>query len=299
MNLCSERVVKKILKQHNLKPAQRLGQNFLIARKVLKKIVQAANLSPRDTVLEVGPGLGTITQELAQKAKEVIAVEKDPRMGKILEETLKGLENVEVVRGDILHLLNSKLKARSSKPPLKTKNYKIVANLPFYLTARLIRKFLENSKAPSEMILVVQKEVAQRLCPPPLKLRRASVKPPRMNLLAIAVRFYAEPKIIAPVPKTAFWPRPEVDAAIVKFRVRSLKFKVERELFFNIVRAGFAQPRKKLINNLSSRLAVNKKEVRQWLKRCKIEQDARAENLTLKEWLLLTNSPPFRQHLGR
>ena len=267
-----------MLEKYKIHPLKGLGQNFLVNKGAVKMVINAADIKPDEVILEVGPGLGALTEELAKKAKKVIAVEKDRKMVEILKETLKGFENIEIVRGDIL-----KLKLQIPKP------YKIVANLPFHLTAPVIRKFLESANTPEEMILVVQKEVGQRICS----------KVPDMNLLAVSVQFYAEAKIIDYIPRKSFWPRPKVDAAIIKIQITKSKLqnfakfglaKEKTDLFFKVVRAGFSQPRKQLINNLSQGLKLNRVKVEGWLKKNGIHSTQRAETLTLKDWIKLTKS---------
>ena len=256
-----------MLKKYQLRPSKGLGQNFLIDKKVLGKIIEAAELKPEDTVLEIGPGIGTLTQELAKKVKKVIAVEKDKRMVEILKETLKDFKNVKIVKADI----------RNWK--LKTENYKLVGNLPFYLTAPVIRQFLELPKArPWEMVLVAQKEVAERIC----------ANPPKMNLLAVSVQFYSKPEVVYFVSKKSFWPQPEVDAAILKIQILKTKFQnINKDLFFKIVKSGFSQPRKQLINNLSNGLDADKIKTEAWLRENNIQPSQRAETLTVKEWIKL------------
>ena len=187
------------------KPNKRLGQNFLISQKVLQRIIQTAELSKKDTVLEIGPGLGTLTQALAQRVKKVIAIEKDKRMVEILKDVLGDYKNVEIIQGDILKDSPSdtvlpKHKDCIRRTVLDAPKYKVVANIPYYLTSPLIRLFLESIKPPQEMVLLIQKEVAQRICS----------RPPKMSLLAIAVQFYSQPKIISYVSKKSFWPQPRV-----------------------------------------------------------------------------------------
>lgn len=273
IDLCSKKTIKKILKNSHLSPSKRLGQNFLIDKVVLQKILTHANLQPQETILEVGAGVGTLTFNLAKKVKKVIAIEKDQRLCQILRETLKNLKNVEILQGDILKLLNSQLQ-------LKARDYKVVANLPFYLTAPVIRKFLESPSPPKEMILTVQKEVAQRIC----------AKPPKINLLALSIQFYATPKIINYISKKSFWPSPKVDSALIKLKTKK-KFKNEnaKRIFFLLVKAGFSHPRKKLINNLSQTLGVEKKKILKWLKNAKLKEDIRAESLGLEDWFSLVN----------
>ncbi len=248
---------------------------------VLKKIMAAANLQKEDIVLEIGPGIGTLTQEIAKKAKKVIAVEKDPRMIEILKEILKGLKNVTVVKGDILELLTSDVN-KFVDIGCQQIEYKIVANLPYYIVAPVIRKFLEAKYPPKEMVLMVQKEVAQRIC----------ARPPKMNLLAVSVQFYAQPKIISYVSKKSFWPQPKVDGAIIKIRIKNqeLRIKNNKDLFFRVVKAGFAHPRKQLINNLSKGLKIDKQKVRTWLLKNKIQPSQRAQTLTVENWAQLTKN---------
>ena len=272
MDLTSKTFIKNLLKKYGAQPSKRFGQNFLISKSVLKKIIETAALSPRDIVLEIGPGIGNLTQELAKRAKKVMAIEKDPKMVEILKETVGNLKNTEVVQGDILKL----------KFPIP-KNYKVVANLPYYIVSPVIRKFLEavNVK-PQSMVLMVQKEVAQRIC----------AKPPDMNLLAISVQFYSKPEIVSYVSKKSFWPQPKVDSAIIKIipRKSALKIRVNPLLFFRIVKLGFSHPRKQLINNLSTGLKIDREKIKTWLLKNRIKPTQRAETLTIKEWVKLVKN---------
>jgi len=271
MNLLSPTTIKELLSQHNIKPSKHLGQNFLIDQKTLNTIIETANLSSKDTVLEVGPGIGTLTQELAKKAGKVIAIEKDSTMVEILKETLKDFKNVEIIQGNALKFSYS----------LPTTHYKLVANIPYYLTSPLIRKLLESENQPSEIILMVQKEVAQRMC----------ANPPKMSLLAVSVQFYAKPEIISYVSKNCFWPAPKVDSAIIKItplkEVRGGRTPAD---FFKIVKAGFSQPRKQLLNNLSKSLKKDKKSIEAWLLKNNINPQQRAQTLTIENWIDLTKS---------
>ena len=292
MDLTSLKVIKNLLERYDSRPFKGWGQNFLIDKQVLKKIIDAANLKKSDIVLEIGPGIGTLTHELAKRAKKVISVEKDKKMVEILKETLKDFDNVEVVRGDILKSNIQNLISNTS--------YKIVANLPYYVVAPVIRKFLECNEVecnearprymPRYMILMVQKEVAQRICS----------KPPDMNLLAVSVQFYvhphtkfgvgARPEILFYVSKNSFWPRPKVDGAVIKIipRESAFKIRVNPLLFFKIVKAGFSHPRKQLCNNLANGLKLNKAQVRNWLLKNGVQPSQRAETLKIKDWLNLT-----------
>jgi 16S rRNA (adenine1518-N6/adenine1519-N6)-dimethyltransferase len=261
-----------------------LGQNFLIDRLVLKKIIDSADLQPNDIVLEIGPGIGTLTLELAKRVKKVIAVEKDKRMVEILKETLKDLKNIEIIKEDILKL---------DPKPYTLKSYKIVANLPYYIVTPVIRKFLELTETRSlSMVLMVQKEVAQRILakPPAFGEVRPSGRP-KMNLLAVSVQFYAKPEILFYVSKKSFWPQPKVDSAIIKIsKTKNQKPKEFKDLFFKIVKVGFSQPRKQLINNLSKELKIEKEKVKEWLQKNKIQPTQRAETLSIEDWIKLTKS---------
>lgn len=276
MNLASKKAIQNLLKKYQVRPSKRLGQNFLIDKRVITKLIGAANLKPKNIILEIGPGIGNLTQKLAKKVKKVIAVEKDQKMVEILKETLKDYENVEIIKGDIL-----KLDPRTYN--LKPKIYKVVGNLPFYLTAPVIRKFLETVEVkPRQMTLVVQKEVGQRIC----------ARTPDMSILAVSVQFYAKPEIIGYISKKSFWPSPKVDSAILQIAplISTDRKSINADLFFKIVKAGFSQPRKQLINNLSRGLKFNREEVKDWLLKNNIQPNQRAETLTIGDWISLTKN---------
>ena len=277
MNLASKSAIKNLLRKHQIQPSKRLGQNFLIDKRVIRKIIWTANPQPDDIILEIGPGTGVLTQELAKKTKEIIAIEKDPRMIEILKETLKDFKNVKIIQEDILKIQNANLKIQNSDS-----KFKIIGNLPFYLTAPVIRKFLESSDGkPKEMVFVVQKEVSQRICS----------KPPKTNLLAVSVQFYAKPKIISYISKKSFWPQPKVDSAIIKITPHIKRAdKLFNEKFFQVLKAGFSQPRKQILNNLSKMLKLEKEKVRSWLLKEGFQPSQRAETLKVKDWIKLTRS---------
>jgi len=247
-------------------PKKILGQHFLIDKKALSKIIQSAELSPQDIILEIGPGLGQLTFALAPKVKKIIAIEKDKRLFEILKEKTKK-RKIKLILGDILKIFPEKL-------PLKTQKYKVVANIPYYLTSNLIRRLLEAKNPPQLIVLLVQKEVAQRIC----------AKPPQMNLLAVAVQYLAQPKIIAYVSKKSFWPRPQVDSAILKIIPQRKKLVQKRKKFFQIVKAGFVHPRKLLLNNLAQELKINKEKLVQIFTQLGFDLKLRAEALSVGEW---------------
>lgn len=267
---------KELLKKSKISPSRGLGQNFLVNRRILKKIIGLSGLSKNDIVLEIGPGTGILTLELAKNAKKVISVEKDLRIIPVLKEALKEVKNVEIIQGDILKII-----PRQNNYWWGNKNYKVIANIPYYLTSPLIRKLLEAKNRPREIILMVQKEVAQRIC----------AQPPKMNLLAVSVQFYAYPKILSYVSKESFWPKPKVDSAIIRIVPGKKHQKINNiNLFFKIVRAGFSQPRKQIINNLSNGLKWSKEDIRGWLLKNNISPASRPENLTLGDWQSMVKS---------
>lgn len=278
----SKVIAKADLPLTGFKPAKWMGQNFLIDRGVLKKIVEAGELNKDDVIVEVGPGFGALTFKLAERAKKVIAAEKDKNLAKILKERLleNKISNVQAVEGDIL-------KFNPNVWKLEIENWKLLGNIPYYITAPLIRKFLESKRKPSIMVLMVQKEVAQRICAKPAKNQ--------MSLLAVSVQFYAEPKIIAYVSKKSFRPSPKVDSAIIKIVVKKPKDlpKIDSKLFFKIVKAGFAGKRKQLINTLSRGLGQTKEQTKQILAEAGIQPVRRAESLSLEEWLALAKNFQF------
>ncbi len=274
---------KQLLRAHSLEPKKYLGQSFLVDEGAIRKIIQAANLQKTDVALEIGPGLGALTFELAHSAKEVIAVERDPQMLGILKSRFEAVPNLELILADILSP-NTRYPStpfdktqgkslRASK--IQDAKYKVVANLPYAITGPVIRKFLEATPQPQLMVLMVQKEVAQRIC----------AKPPRMNLLAVSVQFYAKPEIVAYISKRSFWPQPRVDSAIIKIAPTPAQHPtINNQLFFRVVKAGFRQPRKQLVNNLGTTLGISRVAVTTWLLQNNIQPTQRAETLTLQNW---------------
>jgi 16S rRNA (adenine1518-N6/adenine1519-N6)-dimethyltransferase len=273
MDLFSKEDVKSLLESRNALPQKKLGQHFLVDKSVIAKFLEAAQVQSSDTVLEIGPGIGNLTRELAKNAKKVIAIEKDREMVEILKTNLKDFGNTDIIQGDIRHLDSKALNIKSG-------GYKVVANIPYYLTAFLIRSFLESETPPKNMTLIIQKEVAQRIC----------AKPPDMNLLAASVQFYAEPKIISYIKNSSFWPPPEIDSAIIKINIKQPATDIDKIIFFKIIKAGFLQPRKMLLNNLSNGLKMDKETVKSWLLLNNIQPTQRAETLSLDDWIRLTDS---------
>lgn len=270
----SRKDVKNLLKSYGIRPSKAFGQNFLVNEKAFEKIIETAELSKKDLVLEIGPGIGNLTLKLAKKTKKVIAIEKDKRMCEILKNIIQSqsIKNIKLINKDIL---KTNLGIYTLKP------YKLTANLPYYITSPVIRRFLEMRNPPESMTLMIQKEVAQRIC----------AKPNKMSLLAVSVQFYAKPKIISYISKKSFWPEPKVDSAIIKIVPLKTKFsKKFTEKFFKIVKAGFSHPRKQLINNLSKGLKMEKEKIKEWLLKNNVQPSQRAETLGVDEWQKLTKS---------
>lgn len=287
---------KDILNSYGIKPAKAFGQNFLINKGILDKIVKSADIKPDDTIIEIGPGLGILTIELAKKANKVIAVEKDKKMVEILKERLKDFKNVEIIHEDALKLSGSLLEGPTFQyfstnsgrsDPQMLPNYKVVANLPYNVANAIIRMFLEAKNPPELMVLMVQKEVGQRIC----------ASPPQMSILAVAVQLYGKPEIISYVSAGSFWPMPKVDSAVLKI-TNIQKPKINTDLFFKIMKAGFSQPRKQITGNFNKVLALspsnglklNKLEIQNWLAKNNIQPNQRAETLSIQNWLDLTKT---------
>jgi len=256
---------------------QRLGQHFLASRQTLEAIIAATNDLQELPILEIGPGRGALTFLLAERFPSVIAVEKDERLANELEASLseRKIKTVTVVRGDILRVFPNRLAL--------PERYAVIANIPYYLTSRLIRVLLESEHRPEAMVLMVQEEVAERIV----------AKPPRMNLLGLAVQAYATPRIVARVPRTAFLPRPKVDSAIIRIDRVSEKFFQEEgiapDAFFNMLRAAFGGKRKILANTLAG-LAGSKPKAALAITAAGISATARPETLSLPNWVRLARA---------
>jgi|CXWK01.1.fsa_nt_gi 16S rRNA (adenine1518-N6/adenine1519-N6)-dimethyltransferase len=283
---------RQILDRYGIAPKQSLGQNFLYDEGLLARIVAAADLSPGDAVLEIGPGLGALTRQLAQTAGRVVAVELDDRLLPILRYELEPFANVEIVHGDILTFSVS---AHFDGP------FVVVANVPYYITGAILRRLLEGQPRPRRMVMTVQREVADRL----------TAKPPHMSLLAISVQYYGSVKLAGAVKAGAFWPRPEVDSAVIRVdvdarhlkrrestddtdftdedasqsvsSVKSVDSSASEAAFFRVVRAGFGEKRKQLKNNLR-RLGLSDEAIAAALETAGIDGRRRAETLSVEEW---------------
>jgi 16S rRNA (adenine1518-N6/adenine1519-N6)-dimethyltransferase len=267
---------RTLLRRYNLRAKKGLGQNFLVDDAVLDSIIAAADLKPTDTIIEVGPGLGLMTAVLAKNAAWVIAIELDNRLADLLNENLPS-DNIVVINQDVLGTdTGGLLQGRPPGFPPAFNEYKVVANLPYYITQPVIRHFLEASVKPDVMVLMVQKEVAQVIC----------AEPGDRSMLSIAVQFYGRPEIVANVPGASFFPAPDVDSAVVKITVHQQPpVDVDNvDGFFKFVRAGFSAARKQVANSLTKGLGLPKPAVQQMLAKAGIAPERRAETFTLEEW---------------
>ncbi len=266
---------KKLLRRFGLRARKGLGQHFLIDEEVLGLILSTAQLNPDDVVVEVGPGLGVLTGELAKQAGRVIAVELDNKLADMLKQSLSSFKNVTIINEDVLKVepvaLLNEVKVEKPSP-----TYKVVANLPYYITSPVLRHFLEAGVRPELMVVMVQKEVAEEI----------AAKPGRMSLLSVSVQLYGEPTIAGYVPARCFYPVPEVDSALLRVAPYSQPVveMTDRESFFALVRAGFSASRKQIANSLAQGLGISKVESLNLLEKAKIAPQRRAETLSLEDW---------------
>src|SRR5215216_1987276 len=263
-----------LLKKYGLRPHKGLGQNFLQDPFALEKIVAAAEIQPTDTILEIGPGLGSLTRYLAASAKEVIAVELDQHLLPPLKAILAPYSNVRFIHGDILKLDPDEL--------IEEKDYIVAANIPYYITSAVIRHLLaqspkgENGSKPRRIVLTIQKEVAQRICE----------TPGDMSLLALSVQIYGKPQIAAHIPAGAFVPSPNVDSSVLTIEIYPNPL-IPNELldtFFRLIKAGFSQKRKTLRNSLSAGLSISATHATELLNSVGIDPMRRAETLSIEDW---------------
>ena len=277
--LSSHRATKEVVNKHNFKFSKSLGQNFLIDDNVIDRILEGARLSETDRIIEVGPGIGTLTREMGKVAENVVAIEIDKTLIPILKETLADLDNVEVVNEDILKvdvqgLINEKLNGG----PVK-----LVANLPYYITTPIVMKFLEEDIPVTDIVVMVQKEVADRM--------NAKPSTKDYGALSVAVQYYCDTEIVAKAPRHMFVPQPNVDSIVIGLHVRDEKKYVvdNEEIFFKTVKASFGQRRKTLLNSLGGLGFLSKDQIREALKAANIDEKRRGETLSIDEFANLSN----------
>ncbi len=257
-----------ILREYGLRADKRLGQNFLQDPYALEKIVNAAEIHPTDTVLEIGPGLGNLTRYLAAAANKVIAIELDDRLFPALEAVIAPYRNIQLAHGDILDFELNDI--------IEQEDYLVVANIPYYITSAVIRYLLESDPKPRRIVLTIQSEVAERICSGPGK----------MSLLALSVQVYGEPRIATHIPADAFYPAPNVDSSVLAVEIYPAPVVPADMLdtFFLLIKAGFSQKRKKLRNSISAGMHQSPAETEKLLQAADIDPQRRAETLGLDEW---------------
>jgi len=271
--IANKDVTLHILKRFGIRMSKKLGQNFLIDEHVVQSIVKAANITQGDAVLEIGPGIGTLTQGLAEAGAAVTAVEIDRRLIEVLAKTLEGYENIRVVHGDILRIDIGK--------EVAAPRYKVVANLPYYITTPIIMGLLEAHMPVDILVTMVQKEVAQRMVAVPGTKDYGS--------LSVAVQYYTKPEIMFVVPPASFIPPPAVDSAVIRCTVREKPpVEVNERIFFRVVKAAFAQRRKTLSNTLKT-TGVPADILKVILEKAGIDGGRRGETLSLEEFAAIAN----------
>ncbi|MFZ6026540.1 MAG: 16S rRNA (adenine(1518)-N(6)/adenine(1519)-N(6))-dimethyltransferase RsmA [Chloroflexota bacterium] len=264
--------VPTLLRQYGLRPDKSLGQNFLVDEHALRRVVETAGITSQDDVLEIGPGLGSLTRRLCAAARQVVAVELDADLLAALQDVLAPWKNVRVVQGDILEVSPGELFERSG--------YKVVANIPYYITSAVIRHLLEAPVRPAHIVLTVQQEVAERIV----------AADGAMSILALSVQVYGRPSVAARIPAGAFYPPPKVDSAVLRIDLHAEPLIPPERLdaFFRLVKAGFGQKRKTLRNALAGGLHITGQEAEALLTAGAIDPRRRAETLDFAEWQRLT-----------
>ena len=277
--LSSHNATKEVVQKYNFKFSKSLGHNFLIDSNIIGKILSGARITRGDNIIEVGPGIGTLTREMGKIAEKVVAIEIDRNLIPILKDTLSDLDNTEVVNQDILKVdIQELVKDKLNGGPVK-----LVANLPYYITTPIVMKFLEEDIPVTDIVVMVQKEVADRM--------NAIPGTKDYGALSIAVQYYCDTEIVAKAPRHMFIPQPNVDSTVIGLHVREEQiYHVDNEdIFFKTVKASFGQRRKTLLNSLGGLGFLNKDEIREILKEANIDEKRRGETLSIEEFSVLSN----------
>ncbi|TYQ16817.1 UNVERIFIED_CONTAM: 16S rRNA (adenine1518-N6/adenine1519-N6)-dimethyltransferase [Acetivibrio alkalicellulosi] len=271
---------REIVRKFNIRLTKSLGQNFLTDNNIVKKIVDCANIGADDLVIEVGPGVGSMTTELAQRAKKVVAIEIDKYLIPALNDNLKNFSNVQIVNKDIM-----KLNINEVTNGFESDNIKVVANLPYYITTPIIMKFLEEENEISLMVFMVQKEVGQRI------IAKPGTK--EYGALSVSIQYYSNPQIVFDVSPHCFFPQPEVDSTVIKLVINKNPpvELLDKNMFFKIVKCSFAQRRKTLLNSLfnTGDFGKTKDEIKQLLEKAGVDENARGETLSINQFANLAN----------
>ena len=278
--LSSHKATKEVVQKHNFKFSKSLGQNFLIDTNVIDRILEGARVQEGDYVIEVGPGIGTLTKEMGRTAEKVVAIEIDKTLIPILEETLADFPNIEVINQDILKVnVQELVKEKLNGGPVK-----LVANLPYYITTPIVMKFLEEDIPVTDIVVMVQKEVADRM--------NAQPNSKDYGALSVAVQYYCDTEIVAKAPRHMFMPQPNVDSTVIGLHVREeKKYNVDNEdIFFKTVKASFGQRRKTLLNSLGGLGFLRKDQIKVALQEANIDEKRRGETLSIEEFASLSNA---------
>lgn len=279
--ISSPKKIKEIMSRHGFKISKSLGQNFLIDRNILERIIKIAGITKEDCIIEIGPGIGNLTQYIAEAAKFVVAVEIDKALIPILKDTLRDYSNIEIINEDILKIDLHKLIGDR----FQNQKIKVVANLPYYVTTPIIMKFLEERVPIESLTVMVQKEVARRI--------QAEPGTKDYGSLSIAAQYYSEPNILLNVPPSVFIPQPNVESAVIKLEIlKEPKVDVEKEdLFFALIRDAFGKRRKTILNALNTgNLKLDKNLLKGILYESNIDENRRGETLSIEEYALLSNN---------
>ncbi|MDY4734829.1 16S rRNA (adenine(1518)-N(6)/adenine(1519)-N(6))-dimethyltransferase RsmA [Terrisporobacter sp.] len=278
--LSSHKATKEVVQKHNFKFSKSLGQNFLIDTNVIDRILEGARVQEGDYVIEVGPGIGTLTKEMGRTAEKVVAIEIDKTLIPILEETLADFPNIEVINQDILKVdVQELVKEKLNGGPVK-----LIANLPYYITTPIVMKFLEEDIPVTDIVVMVQKEVADRM--------NAQPNSKDYGALSVAVQYYCDTEIVAKAPRHMFIPQPNVDSTVIGLHVREeRKYNVDNEdIFFKTVKASFGQRRKTLLNSLGGLGFLSKDQIKIALQEANIDEKRRGETLSIEEFASLSNA---------
>lgn len=278
--LSSHQATKEVVQKHNFKFSKSLGQNFLIDTNVIDRILEGARIKEGDYVIEVGPGIGTLTKEMGRTAEKVVAIEIDKTLIPILKETLSDFPNIEVINQDILKVdVQELVKEKLNGGPVK-----LVANLPYYITTPIVMKFLEEDIPVTDIVVMVQKEVADRM--------NAKPNTKDYGALSVAVQYYCDTEIVAKAPRHMFMPQPNVDSTVIGLHIREeKKYNVDNEdVFFKTVKASFGQRRKTLLNSLGGLGFLNKEQIKEALQEANIDEKRRGETLSIEEFASLANA---------
>jgi len=276
--LYSRSYAREILKEHGFKFSKGLGQNFLIDGNIVRGIVTGAGVAEDDCVLEIGPGIGTLTEELALRAKKVVSVELDKDLLPILDITLGKYDNVEIIHGDILKIdLDKLIEEKFDNKPVK-----IVANLPYYVTTPIIARLIEGGHKIESITVMIQKEVADRIV--------AEKDTKDYGSLSVFVNYYSRPEIVLDVPRTVFIPEPNVDSSVIRLTLKDDLVEVDQDIFFKLVKSAFGKRRKTILNSMTSGyLKLDKPDLKRILAELDIRENLRAENLTIEDYGNIAN----------